>query len=344
MKNLFSIIVFSVCFISVQAQEINKKQWTLFSKTTADWCSLCGGWGWELHKQLIQNLDTKNTIIWALHTSSSGLTNKASREIITNLGSSGQPLFYESQTNMNASSSNIATKVNEAVSIVDLNQILDPIAGIGLLATIDDQKNIQVNADVQFFTAVEVGNYFLGLYLVEDKLVHSQANQGPNAVHRYVLRESLFSNTFGENLATGAIQKDKKFNVQANLSNAPGNRDNLKIAAIIWNRGNDGKYKFFNANMVDVAKVSSEKTPHFTYDVKAVFQQDQLAVTFQHTNVVPKVSLSLADVTGKIVFSTDISGESAWEKTFQLPLPSGAYFLQVDAGLSGISTKKLIKQ
>jgi hypothetical protein len=343
MKQIFLITLFSLLVSQSFTQEINKKQWTLISKTTADWCSLCGGWGWNFQKQLIDNLENKNTIVWALHTSTSGLTNNTSKDIITNLGGSGQPRFFESQTNMNATSSNIATKLQEAIDIVDFNQLSEPIAGIGMTATIDDNNKISVNANVQFISKAEDGRFYLGLYLVEDKLVHPQANQGNNAVHRYVLRNSLLPSTFGENFANGQVAKDATFTIQGSLSDVTGNRENLKIAAIIWNRNSDGKYLFFNANMVDVDVLSNENTPVVSYTSNALFKEDNLTVSFQHPDPVSKIGLQLIDMQGKIVFTSQIENENHWEKTYNLPVLSGTYILKIDAGNLGSVSKKLIK-
>jgi hypothetical protein len=104
--------------------------------------------------------------------------------------------FFESQTNMNASSSNIAAKLQDAIDIVDFNQLSEPIAGIGMTATIDDNKNISVNANVQFISKADDGRFYLGLYLVEDKLVHSQANQGNNAVPQICAKKQFITKYF----------------------------------------------------------------------------------------------------------------------------------------------------
>lgn len=343
MKQIFLSTLFTLWVFQGFSQEINTKQWTLFSKTTADWCSLCGGWGWNFQKQLIDNFENKNTIIWALHTSTSGLTNNTAKDIITNLGGSGQPRFFESQTNMNASSSNIASKLEDAAAIVEFNQLSDPIAGIGMTATIDDNKNISVSADVEFISNAEDGRFYLGLYLVEDKLVHPQANQGDNAIHRYVLRNSLLPSTFGENFVNGPVAKNAKYTVQGSLNNVSGSRENLKIVAIIWNRNSDGKYLFFNANIVNVSQLSSENNPEVGYKANAIFLQDMLKINFQHPDPVSNIDVQLIDMQGKIVFTTSVKNENHWEKTYTLPVPTGTYFLKIDAGNLGSVSKKLIK-
>ena len=342
MKNIIITLLISTTFLSLGAQEISKKQWTLFSKTTADWCSNCGSWGWNMHKQLVENFENKNTLSWALHLSG-GLTNQAAKDLGANLGVSFQPVFFEGLENMNVTSSNIPQKIAEAESIVELNNISDAFAGVGIVATLSDDKTLDVSADVEFLAPVENGNYFLGLYLLEDKLIAYQQSQGQNAVHRYVLRNRILPSTFGENLVSGAVAKGQKYKVNASMSNVSGKPENLKVAAIIWNRTSNGKYRFFNANVVDVALTSSEQTPDVAFTLQAQFLGDNLQVSLNNTDVLSNVSLHLTDMSGKTVLNTDIYNESSWEKTFYLPVLSGTYMLNIDAGKQGQITKKLIK-
>lgn len=342
MKNIVITLVCITAYFQLSAQEISTKQWTLFSKTTADWCPNCGSWGWNMQKQLVEKFENKNTLTWALHVSG-GLTNQAAKDLAANLGVNYHPIFFEGLENMNVTSGNIPTKIEEAEAIVELNNFSDAFAGVGILATIDDDNTLDVSADVEFLAPVEDGNYFLGLYLLEDKLVAYQQNQGQNAVHRYVLRNRILPATFGENLVSGAVAKGQKYKVNASMSNVSGKPENLKVAAIIWNRTSDGKYRFFNANVVDVAITSSEHTPDVSFTLHAQFMGDNLQVTLNNADVLSNVNLHLTDMLGKTVLNTVISNEASWDKTFYLPVLSGTYMLNIDAGKQGQITKKLIK-
>ncbi|MBK6783379.1 MAG: Omp28-related outer membrane protein [Saprospiraceae bacterium] len=344
MKKLILILVLG--FISktnIFSQEINKKQWTMFSKVTADWCTFCGGWGWELHKQLINEFENKNTIIWALHLGSSGLTNDAAKDIIANLGGSGQPRFYESQTNMNASNSNIPQKIDEAKSIVEINDLFDPIAGIGLTATLNDDKKLDVMTNILFLSDAEGGNFYLGLYLIEDKVIHNQANQGQNAVHRYVLRNSILPATFGENFANGPIAKDLTYWFQRSMENVTANPENLKVAAIIWTKDNNGKYKFFNANMIDVDLISNTGNPEQKFNVFTNFQNNDLFLRIENEENIPQMKINIMDVQGKIMYSSQLENVTQVEKTIEMSCPSGSYILKIDTNDHGSMSKKLIK-
>ncbi|MFZ1704034.1 MAG: Omp28-related outer membrane protein [Saprospiraceae bacterium] len=343
MKKVSLLLIFSmIVFSNTHAQEINKKQWTLFSKTTADWCPNCGTWGWNMNKQLIEKVGDKNSIIWGLHVSGD-LTNQTAKDLAANLGVNYHPIFFEGQSNMNVSSGNIPQKLDEAESIVDLNAILDPFAGIGVTATIDDDNTLEVKAEVEFLSNVEMGNYYLGLYLVEDNVVHFQQSIGSNAVHRYILRRSLLSSTFGDNLTSGEVASGAKFNVETTIPNIGGNKTNLKVVAIIWNKSTEGKYRFFNGNQVNVAITSGTNDQDVPFDIFANFQQDNLSIHFKNEDIVPTIDLTIIDIQGKDIFSTQISNEASWEKSIYLPIPTGQYFLKFDAKKHGSTTLKLFK-
>jgi hypothetical protein len=342
-KLIFILILGFISNTNIFAQEINKKQWTLFSKVTADWCTSCGGWGWELHKQLINEFENKNTIIWALHPGSSGLTNNTSQGIIANLGGSGQPRFYESYTNMNASNSNIPQKIEEAKSIVEFNDLFEPIAGIGLTATLNDDKKLDVMTNILFLSEAEGGNFYLGLYLIEDKVIHNQANQGQNAVHRYILRNSILPATFGENFANGPIAKDLTYWFQRSMENVTANHENLKVAAIIWTKDNDGKYRFFNANMVDVELISKTENPDHTFNVFTNFQNNDLLIRLDNEGNIPQMKISIIDIQGKIIYTALLENVKQLEKNINLSCPSGTYVLKIDTNSHGSMSKKLIK-
>ncbi|MDV7390324.1 hypothetical protein RZS08_03170, partial [Arthrospira platensis SPKY1] len=71
-----------------------------------------------------------------------------------------------------------------------------PLAGIEVESGFE-QDQVLGRARVTWQEAGS-GEFALGLYIVEDSLVHAQTNQGPNAIHRFVLRRSLGDAAFGE--------------------------------------------------------------------------------------------------------------------------------------------------
>ncbi len=65
MKKFTLIFTMMITMLSTQAQEISNDQWTIMTKTSATWCTNCGAWGWDMFKDLIDDNQDKNVIIWS---------------------------------------------------------------------------------------------------------------------------------------------------------------------------------------------------------------------------------------------------------------------------------------
>lgn len=343
MKNLMILgIAVLMSFNTMNAQEISKKQWTLFSKTTADWCTNCGSWGWNMTKQLIEKVGNKETIIWALHRSG-GLTNPTATAIAGNLGASGQPQFYEGLEDMGVNSSNIAQRITEAELIVDLNQFSEPFAGVGANVTLSESGVLTVNAKVEFLSNLSQGDYYLGLYFVEDNAVAFQASQGQNAVHRYLLRRSLLDNAFGTQLISGAVNEGQTFEVNTVVPGITAKRENVKVAAIIWNRRADGKYLFFNANLLDAAQVSSIENIEDNIQFNVLETETTLNATISLANVEKNNTVTLYDLQGKIIDQAVFQNTKDIEYQFsnKSSLQTGMYLLTLETEGNKKVTKKV---
>lgn len=339
LRRIYIVALISFLYVGVKAQVVSKKQWTMISKTSADWCSNCGSWGWNMHKQLLEKLENKQTILWALHTSGN-LTNNTSAAIAANLGAVGHPRFFESLEDMNVNSSNIASKLLEAEAIVELNQLIDPFAGIGIDATIKQTgsgRELQVKAKTEFFLPVSQGDYHLGLYLVHDQLIAPQSGQGNNAVHRYVLRRSLFANHFGEPLAKGPIAAGKTFETLATITDVT--EGNVKVVAVIWNRRSDGKYLFFNANLV-TPQVSSSTEEELNNPEVSYFSKDQKIFLNDVQQSFTGCQFALFDINGSLVDKKTF--EEVTDTGLGIDLKTGVYMVQMFSGNRMIASDKVL--
>jgi hypothetical protein len=67
MKRLIFTLFFFSAVLSVHTQniEVPATQKSLITKRTADWCPLCGGWGWPFFRQLILDNSNKAVLIAA---------------------------------------------------------------------------------------------------------------------------------------------------------------------------------------------------------------------------------------------------------------------------------------
>ncbi|HHB79571.1 MAG TPA: hypothetical protein ENK85_10105, partial [Saprospiraceae bacterium] len=62
-KILLLLLAVGISYLA-QAQEVPQTQSSLIIKKTASWCPPCGGWGWDLFEQLIDDNDSQ-AILWA---------------------------------------------------------------------------------------------------------------------------------------------------------------------------------------------------------------------------------------------------------------------------------------
>lgn len=305
--------------VTVQAQEINKKQWSMINKKSADWCPLCGGWGWNFHKQLIDRYEGREVLNWAIHYSG-GLMNQAAVDISSNFGGSGQPIFYVEGTDINATPNNIPAKLAETDAVIDYTLNQSPFAGIGIDAVLSSQtKRLDVRAKVEFLEAVEGGDYYLGLYLVEDSVVFNQSGQGSMAMHRYLLRRSLFNDTWGKSLKKGAVAKGTTFDADTDLENISAPRSNLYVAAIIWNKVNN-KYLFFNGYQVPVGIPASSNDIIAGITEFKVFQTegDRITIEAALESAVTDAVLSVTDMSGKTLNIQTLGTLTAGKHNFSI--------------------------
>lgn len=311
MKNLIIVLLFaSFCIQSSFGQEVNTKNWTLIHERTASWCPFCGSWGWSMKEQTINKFANDNVIFMAVHYSGD-LMNPTSVEFGENFGGVGQPIFFVDGVNINVTESRIPTKLEETQLEVDFKKDLTTIAGVGITAKLDEvEKSISVDAKVEFLTDVEGGDYYFGLYLLEDVL-NIQSGRTGVQLHKNVLRNSFLDNVFNNPLQTGAITQGTTFNISGKLDGLIAAKENYKVVGIIWTKvGN--KYIFFNANIVPVSLTSSSKDDLTTNNEFEVFQSESGNVVVKLTEEIKKMyhRVLVTDISGKTITSTDILNQN----------------------------------
>lgn len=136
MKNLFLVVLLAVSQL-VMGQEVNKQNWTLIHERTATWCPNCGTWGWTLKDRFIDEFKSENVLFIASH-HSGDLVNSTATEFGNNFIGSGQPIFYVDGFNINASSSNINTKIEETRLEVQFKKDVSVLAGVGINANLNE--------------------------------------------------------------------------------------------------------------------------------------------------------------------------------------------------------------
>jgi hypothetical protein len=343
MKNILFLVVLLFSAVGQNiAQEVSNKNWTLLHERTADWCPFCGTWGWDMKTRIFDKFKDQNVIFMAVH-HSGGLANSTATEFGSNFTGQGQPIFYEDGVDINVTSNSISQKLDETQWVVDFKNSQETIAGVGINANLSEvNKTLQVDAKVEFFSAVPDGDYYLGLYLVED-LLHAQASRSGQQLHKQVLRRSLLNNTFGSPLKKGAVTKGSIFNVSATVEGITSSRENYKVIGIIWNK-TPSKYLFFNANMVNVGIPASSEELKFS-EINA-FQSERGSIVVDLTGLqqLNDGLITLTDVTGKTLLSQEFKNNIT-SRTIYLEgnFNKGIHIITVIQGKDKISKKILLQ-
>jgi len=301
-KFLFSLVL---CIASLTMQAQDAQQWSLFSKVTATWCPNCGSWGWAMMEQTQDALVDKNAFTWTIHYSGD-LQNPTAQDLRNNLGSNGQPVFYLNDDNIGALSSNYPSKVGEVSETVDLLSSLGAFVDVQVSATYDDMLNVEVELE---FVEDVMGEYYLGVYLVENNVIANQANQGPMTSHPNVVRRSFFGDTFGPQIAIDPL---KGFTISDNFTEdlALGPDDEVEdfsVVAIVWNLNVNDQYRMFNLGVAQVSETSSNTDLELESKFDLSTNGNQIQINTEN-NIA--YTLNVYDLLGKQIHSSALNGIS----------------------------------
>ncbi|MFK8005264.1 MAG: Omp28-related outer membrane protein [Saprospiraceae bacterium] len=311
MKKTFLPLVFIFLFSNVIfAQDVPEVQRPLVTKIAATWCPPCGGWGWTFFENLVIDNEEKATMIVAHHDGQ--LVTAAGTAFSSNFGSPYQPYFYVYNDDVGASSSNVSTKRTEVKDMVDVEAAKSPVANAGMnLSLTGDQ--LVIDTKTKFFQAAS-GEYYLGVYAVENGVVKYQAGIGNDAVHEKVLRGSLTGENFGALLMNGDIAVGDEFTNSFTTEYDSWDLDHLEIVTIVWKKDGD-KYVAVNTNLSsDFVTVSNVNVllENASMEILPNVTSTQAVINIDLEKELKNTSIELFDLNGKKV--TDI---------FQGKLPDG---------------------
>lgn len=328
MKNFFTLILMALT-LSLSAQVVNTKQWTLIHERTATWCSICGNWGWDFKNKILNEFANKNVTFIALHGNGSTLENPTADAIADNFGGFGQPEFFVNGVAVNVSSGTQNAKLQEIKDEVEFNSALSGFAGVGMNAVLDDDKDeLKVDVKVEFLEKVDNGNYSIGLYLLED-IVAPQASRSQTELHKNVLRRNFYNDAFGKAVGSAPIEKGKTYTETVILQNVTQKADKISVLGVIWNKVN-GKFLFFNANEANVTAISPAKDIEILENFNAYANENgQIMVDINLKENMDFANIQLTDITGRIVEKKPINSILHGNSTINLDgsLVSGTYFV-----------------
>lgn len=324
---LFAFLFIGMLSSALQAQDVQEKQMSIVFKKTGTWCSNCGSWGWQWFKELIGDTEGDAYPI-ALHSTSSLL--KPPMDLDGSLlahftGNGGFPTFF-----VNGTSSSTYVGLVNAVAAASGQ---DPVAGLGILTGYENGV-ISTQGKVEFFQPFD-GEVFVAYYIIEDSLVFTQTAQGPNAIHRFVLRDAMEAKPFGNGMDVD-VQAGESLTFSSVQTYPPTALDRLSVLGVIWTFAN-GKYTYLNSWMVPV-----EEGPVSSLNQSSPFSASRLfpnpATAGQKImfdlprDIMGTINCQLFHTDGRQVHSFELlAGQN---QSIQLPasLVPGTYFVRLEQG------------
>jgi len=346
MKRKFLLLnLISLFSFQIYAQAVPQEQRTLLTKITATWCTNCGAWGWDMFENLIEDNESKSVLI-ACH-DSGDLVTTTGVDLVNNWSISGQPRFLANDENQGVSSGNMTSKRTEIKNLIDNNFASMPLANAGIEVTMTDSE-LEIKTKTKFFQP-SMGEYYLGVYILENDVVNNQASRGSNAVHKKILRTGATDGAFGELLMNGMIGMNMEFDRTFNIDlNTEWNVDNLEIVTIIWRKEND-KFQFVNTNITtQIGVVSSTQDfllQGVTLNISPNIITDNASINIESDHVLQNANLQLVNIQGQKIATIFEGAINEGNASFYLEnnLPKGMYFVQLSSENKVISKKILIQ-
>ena len=344
MKKRFLLFTL-IGFISFQmlGQDVPQEQRTLITKVTASWCINCGTWGWTLFEGLVEDNSEKAVLI-ANHFSGD-LSNTNSDEIAENWNVFSQPRFFAGNDDQSVIPSNVDAKRSAIKDIVDANFMSMPLANAGIEASFSGDQ-LQINTKTKFFQGTS-GEYYLGVYIVENGVINNQSGQGTNAVHKKIMRGAVTPTTFGELLMNGSIGMNMEFDHSFTIPlNSDWVKENLEVITIIWQKENE-TYSFVNTNMVsDIATTTSIENvllEGVDLNVSPTIISSDATISIKLKNELTDAMLQIFDLQGRKVMDIFQGNLNADNIIFTFSknsnLQNGIFFLNLQADKKVISQK-----
>ncbi len=353
-------LLFSLFFIltagrlDAQAIEVPTTKQPLITKRTASWCPKCGGYGWELFRNLLDD-QRENALVMAAHMESSQYGNPASIDLINELGGFGQPIFFLNKTDLSVNSGNIDQVQQEVQDQVAQINSEAAVAQTGILAYPEElEEELVIRTKTKFFaeTAEEVS---LAVYLIQPSFIGDQSGQGSSAEHKNLLRLAVGSDTFGESLGAdfaAGEEIDREFRLSYGDLQAAGFDDlaalgsgAITVAAVLWT-GESGNRSVLNTHHVGETTLTGVQEP----EALAAFELfpspalEQATVQIVLDKSWAQAQLQLTDSHGRVLQPLFQGSLQRGAHTFPISrgnLPAGQYWLRLSDG-QGVAAKALI--
>lgn len=329
-KNTFTILLLTLFVSQGIAQQVVQEQRLLITKRTASWCSNCGTWGWTLFKNLLEDNADKAVLIAAHY--DGVLASSAGEEFTDNFGGFYQPRFFVNETDQNANQGNIGSIRSSVKSQVDAAFALQPVANVGFEPVYSDGE-LKVDAKVKFFQQAQ-GDFYLGIYLIENHVIAYQSGVGNNADHLRVFRESFTDETFGKQVVSGTVAAGNEFSLSFALPTGDPQGYDYEIAGIIWKKEGE---KYIPVNTWSTATITTATDAAETAAANRMTAAPSvtgsvLQLQLELASAQPDASIDVFDLLGKQVGNV-----------YRGMLPQGLHTFEVDRTMAGGSGVYIIR-
>ncbi len=339
MKQIFTLLI--VLSLSIVSYGQTFKNTPLISKRTATWCPNCGTWGWDFKTALLEEISSDQATFVALHFSGD-LLNETSKVISDNLGGFGQPSFFLNNTNLNVSSGNWQTRLEELKASVETMNAEIPGFGIELHGYLGEATNEVVTEISLHVNEAAEGEYYLGTYLVIDDFIHNQAGNSSMASHSKLLVEEFSGNIFGREIGNGPILEGvMDFSISSTFETAiEGPTD---VLVVIWQKV-DETYSIVNTAVVENVELLSNNDNHdWVTEAKSYYAQNAINVSLQSEEIIGEYKINIINTNGQIVRTVS---NNSFENNLELQIdasliPNGNYFINMVSS-KGIWSDKVV--
>lgn len=222
----------------------------LYMKSSGTKCPPCGGWGWNVHSQIIDEAGSNISPI-TVHSAnfvSQDFINEEGNKIDADMGVNSWPTYITSggaggkleKAPLNFNGATEASLKADVLGSVE-NAILDQDvkAGAALNWSVENNE-ITVNVRTRFFEEMPEGDYFISVWVDENQVQAPQSGHPDGSpFHKHVLRTATDNHSvYGValNADGGAIAKDALFETThtAEFPEGAWDKDNCTVTAIIW--------------------------------------------------------------------------------------------------------------
>lgn len=340
MKQIFTLLI--VLSLSIVGYGQTFKNTPLITKRTATWCPNCGTWGWEFKTGILEEISVEEATFVALHFSGD-LQNETSKTISDNLGGFGQPSFFLNNTNLNVSSGNWESRLEELKANVEMLNSEIPGFGIELHGYVGESVNEVVTEISLHVNESTEGEFYLGTYLVIDDFIHNQAGNSSDASHSKLLIEEFSRNTYGREIGNGPILEGvMDFSITSTFETAAEGPTDVLV--VIWQKLGDNDYSIVNTAVVEnVEQLSNNDNFDWVSEAKSFYAQNAININLQSEEAIGEYRINVLNTNGQIV-KTISNKTIANNLDLQLDasaIPTGNYFINMVSS-NGIWADKIV--